>query len=35
MIGKTTVGYQPKGVVGIISPWNYPMTLTASDAVPR
>ncbi len=34
LIGKTTVGYQPKGVVGIISPWNYPMTLTASDAVP-
>lgn len=33
-IGKTTVGYQPKGVVGVISPWNYPMTLTASDAVP-
>ncbi|MBU3749220.1 MAG: succinate-semialdehyde dehydrogenase (NADP(+)) [Mycobacterium sp.] len=34
VIGKTTVGFQPKGVVGIISPWNYPMTLTASDAVP-
>lgn len=34
MIGKTTVGYHPKGVVGVISPWNYPMTLTASDAVP-
>lgn len=34
VIGKTTVGYQPKGVVGVISPWNYPMTLTASDAVP-
>lgn len=34
VIGKTTVRYQPKGVVGIISPWNYPMTLTASDAVP-
>ncbi len=33
-IGKTTVSHQPKGVVGIISPWNYPMTLTASDAVP-
>ncbi len=33
-IGKTTVGHQPKGVVGIISPWNYPMTLTASDAIP-
>ncbi|BDB42728.1 MULTISPECIES: succinic semialdehyde dehydrogenase [Mycobacterium] len=33
-IGKTTVCYQPKGVVGVISPWNYPMTLTASDSVP-
>ncbi|WP_421845205.1 succinic semialdehyde dehydrogenase [Mycobacterium sp.] len=33
-IGKTTVAYQPKGVVGVISPWNYPMTLTASDSVP-
>ena len=34
VVGKTTVAYQPKGVVGVISPWNYPMTLTASDAVP-
>lgn len=33
-IGKTTVCHQPKGVVGVISPWNYPMTLTASDSVP-
>ena len=33
-VGKTTVCYQPKGVVGVISPWNYPMTLTASDSVP-
>jgi succinate-semialdehyde dehydrogenase / glutarate-semialdehyde dehydrogenase len=33
-IAKTTVCYQPKGVVGVISPWNYPMTLTASDSVP-
>lgn len=24
----------PKGVVGIISPWNYPITLAASDAIP-
>lgn len=23
----------PKGVVGVISPWNYPLTLAASDAV--
>ncbi|MFM9035456.1 MAG: succinic semialdehyde dehydrogenase [Mycobacterium sp.] len=33
-VGKTTVLHQPKGVVGVISPWNYPMTLTASDSVP-
>ncbi|GDX32546.1 succinic semialdehyde dehydrogenase [Actinomycetes bacterium] len=24
----------PKGVVGIISPWNYPLTLAASDTIP-
>lgn len=24
----------PKGVIGIISPWNYPITLAASDAIP-
>ncbi|WP_182358910.1 succinic semialdehyde dehydrogenase [Tomitella gaofuii] len=30
---KTQVHYQPKGVVGVISPWNYPMTLAVSDAV--
>jgi succinate-semialdehyde dehydrogenase/glutarate-semialdehyde dehydrogenase len=24
----------PKGVVGIVSPWNYPLTLAISDAVP-
>ena len=24
----------PKGVVGIIAPWNYPLTLAASDALP-
>ncbi|MGH8894128.1 MAG: succinic semialdehyde dehydrogenase [Actinomycetes bacterium] len=24
----------PKGVVGIISPWNYPLTLAVSDALP-
>lgn len=25
--------HQPKGVVGVISPWNYPLTLAVSDAV--
>ena len=30
---KTVVRYQPKGVVGVITPWNYPMTLAVSDAV--
>ena len=25
---------QPKGVVGIISPWNYPLSLGAGDAIP-
>ncbi|WP_022943995.1 coniferyl aldehyde dehydrogenase [Pseudoalteromonas ruthenica] len=26
--GKAYVDYQPKGVVGIMSPWNYPLSLT-------
>ncbi|MGW4580807.1 succinic semialdehyde dehydrogenase [Rhodococcus aetherivorans] len=30
---KTTVRYHPKGVVGVIAPWNYPMTLAVSDAI--
>ncbi|MDG3010561.1 succinate-semialdehyde dehydrogenase (NADP(+)) [Rhodococcus sp. D2-41] len=30
---KTVVRHQPKGVVGVISPWNYPMTLAVSDAI--
>src|SRR5699024_10420341 len=30
---RTTVHYQPKGVVGVIAPWNYPMTLAVSDAM--
>ena len=24
----------PKGVVGFLAPWNYPLTLAASDAIP-
>ena len=31
---KTTVHRRPKGVAGFISPWNYPVTLAISDALP-
>jgi acyl-CoA reductase-like NAD-dependent aldehyde dehydrogenase len=26
--------YVPRGVIGIISPWNFPLTLTLGDAIP-
>ena len=29
-----TVNQVPKGVVGIISPWNYPLTMAISDGIP-
>ena len=31
---KTVVNYHPKGVIGVISPWNYPMALSISDSIP-
>lgn len=31
---KTEVQHVPKGIVGQISPWNYPLTLGVSDAIP-
>jgi succinate-semialdehyde dehydrogenase / glutarate-semialdehyde dehydrogenase len=31
---QTWEHHLPKGVVGIISPWNYPLTLAISDAIP-
>lgn len=33
LVGTQEVRH-PKGVVGIIAPWNYPLTLAASDAMP-
>lgn len=31
---RTTVQYEPVGVVGVIGPWNAPLSLTIGDAVP-
>jgi succinate-semialdehyde dehydrogenase/glutarate-semialdehyde dehydrogenase len=31
---KTKMVSQPKGVIGIISPWNYPLVLSICDAIP-
>ena len=31
---RVTVNQVPKGVVGIISPWNYPLTMALSDGLP-
>ena len=31
---KTWVEYQPLGVVGIVTPWNYPLALTMLDVLP-
>lgn len=34
LIVDTTVRYRSKGVVGIITPWNFPLSLAAMDVVP-
>ncbi|MEP7270999.1 MAG: succinic semialdehyde dehydrogenase [Acidobacteriota bacterium] len=31
---KVTVGYRPRGVIGIIAPWNFPLVMTLGEAVP-
>lgn len=34
LLTRTTELRHPKGVVGVIAPWNYPLTLAISDALP-
>ncbi|MFC4451597.1 succinic semialdehyde dehydrogenase [Halorussus aquaticus] len=34
LLTRTTVHRRPVGVVGVVSPWNYPLTLAVSDAIP-
>jgi len=34
LVTKTRVSYQPKGVVGVITPWNYPVSLGVMDVIP-
>jgi succinate-semialdehyde dehydrogenase/glutarate-semialdehyde dehydrogenase len=34
MLTQVAELHHPKGLVGIISPWNYPLTLGISDAIP-
>lgn len=34
VLTRTLEHRRPKGVVGVISPWNYPLTLAVSDALP-
>jgi acyl-CoA reductase-like NAD-dependent aldehyde dehydrogenase len=31
---KVTVAYAPRGVIGIISPWNFPLAMTLGEALP-
>jgi len=31
---KAVEHHHPRGVIGVISPWNYPLTLAVSDALP-
>jgi succinate-semialdehyde dehydrogenase/glutarate-semialdehyde dehydrogenase len=31
---QTSEHHHPKGVIGIVSPWNYPITLAVTDALP-
>jgi succinate-semialdehyde dehydrogenase/glutarate-semialdehyde dehydrogenase len=34
VLSQSVEHHRPKGVVGIVSPWNYPLSLAATDAIP-
>ena len=34
LVMRTRVSYKPKGVVGVITPWNYPLSLALMDVIP-
>jgi succinate-semialdehyde dehydrogenase/glutarate-semialdehyde dehydrogenase len=34
VLTRSVEHHHPKGVVGIVSPWNYPLTLAITDAIP-
>jgi len=34
VLTQSIESYLPKGVVGIVSPWNYPLSLAITDAIP-
>ncbi|MBN1091672.1 succinate-semialdehyde dehydrogenase (NADP(+)) [Blastococcus sp. TML/M2B] len=34
LLTRTVEHHHPKGLVGVIAPWNYPFTLAVSDAIP-
>lgn len=34
VLTQTRVHHHPKGIVGVVSPWNYPLSLAITDALP-
>lgn len=34
MVIRARVDYHPKGLIGVITPWNYPLSLAAMDVIP-